>query len=390
MFLLRPRSANLTGPDARAFGQPVQRAPPGRADADGGGDFMTGRIGILTSGGDCAGLNAIIRAVALRAAQEGWHTIGIRNGTAGLAAGTPDTTVLDPARCDTLMLRQGGTVLGTTNRGDPFAGDGGADRILAGWRSLGLDAMIAIGGDGSLAILRRLAAMGDLPLVGIPKTIDNDVAMTEAAVGHSTAVQTATEALDRLQPTAASHSRVMVLEVMGRDAGHIAIAAGIAGGADVVLIPELPWRLDSVVGHIERIRRGGRNFALVVVAEAVAGADGAKVLQPDAAGRRRYGGVGHDIAALIGEATGAETRVTVLGHVQRGGTPDPRDRLIAAAFGVHAVELVRERRFDRMVAWWYRRVVDVPLAKVVRRVRSVDPQGPLVRTARGLGICLGD
>jgi phosphofructokinase-like protein len=351
---------------------------------------MTRRIGILTSGGDCAGLNAIIRAVTLRAAQEGWSAIGIRNGTAGLAGDRPDAAPVDPARCDTLMLRQGGTILGTTNKGDPFAADGMAERIVAGWRSLALDAMIAIGGDGSLAILRRLAALGGFPLIGIPKTIDNDVAMTETAIGHSTAVQTATEALDRLQPTAASHSRVMVLEVMGRDAGHIAIAAGIAGGADVVLIPELPWRLEPVVAHIERIRHGGRNFALVVVAEAVTGAGGAQVLRPDAGGRRRYGGVGHDVADMIEEATGAETRVTVLGHVQRGGTPDPRDRLVAAAFGVHAVDLVREGRFDRMVAWWNRRVIDVPLEKVVRRLRSVDPQGPLVRTARGLGICLGD
>ena len=358
---------------------------------------MTKRIGILTSGGDCAGLNAVIRAATLRATQEGWTVLGIRNGTEGLAADPPLAEPVDPARCDTLMLRQGGTVLGTTNRGSPFrdlsAGDGTAstvDRLVAGWRSLELDAMIAIGGDGSLAILRRLAAIGGFPLIGIPKTIDNDVALTEAAIGHSTAVQVATEALDRLQPTAASHNRVMVLEVMGRDAGHIAIAAGIAGGADIVLIPEIPWHIAPVVRQIETIRRGGRNFALVVVAEAVTGETGAKVLQPDPAGRRRYGGVGHDVAAMIAEATGAETRVTVLGHVQRGGTPDPRDRLLGAAFGVHAVELVGQGRFDRMVAWWNRRVVDVPLEKVVRRVRSVDPDGPLVRTARGLGICLGD
>lgn len=348
---------------------------------------MTKTIGLLTSGGDCAGLNATIRAVTLRAAQEGWTVVGIRNGTAGLACDPPDVTTLDPARCDSWMLRQGGTILGTTNRG---AREDAVPAIVKGWRDLSLDALIGIGGDGSLAILRRLAARGGFPLVGIPKTIDNDVALTEAAIGHSTAVQAATEALDRLQPTAASHSRVMVLEVMGRDAGHIAIAAGIAGGADVVLIPEIPWRLASVVRHIEAVRRAGRNFALVVVAEAVAGEDGAPVLQPDAAGRRRYGGVGHDVAAMIADATGAETRVTVLGHVQRGGSPDPRDRLLGAAFGVHAVELIRQGRFDRMVAWWNRRVIDVPLEKVVRRVRSVDPHGPLVATARGLGICLGD
>ena len=348
---------------------------------------MGKRIGILTSGGDCAGLNATIRAVTLRAAQDEWEVLGIHNGTSGLACDPPEVTRLEPARCDTWMLRQGGTILGTTNRG---AQEDAVPAILRGWRGLGLDALIGIGGDGSLAILRRLASRGGFALIGIPKTIDNDVALTEAAIGHSTAVQAATEALDRLQPTAASHSRVMVLEVMGRDAGHIAIAAGIAGGADVVLIPEIPWRLSSVVSHIEAVRRAGRNFALVVVAEAVAGEGGAPVLQPDAAGRRRYGGVGHDVAAMIGDATGAETRVTVLGHVQRGGSPDPRDRLLGAAFGVHAVELVKQGRFDRMVAWWNRRVIDVPLEKVVRRVRSVDPHGPLVATAHGLGICLGD
>jgi 6-phosphofructokinase 1 len=358
---------------------------------------MVQRIGILTSGGDCAGLNATIRAVVLHAANQGWTTIGIRNGTAGLMSTEPAAKPLDPAQCDAAFARLGGTVLGTTNRGDPFAfpmPDGTTrdrvDEVVAGYRALQLDALIGIGGDGSLAILRRIAARGDIKLVGIPKTIDNDVAHTEAAVGHSTAVLAATEALDRLQPTAASHNRVMVLEVMGRDAGHIAIAAGIAGGADVVLIPEIAWRLDAVVGRIEHIRASGRNFALVVVAEAVPDESGQKVASIDPEGRRHYGGIGHYVADRIATATGAETRVTVLGHVQRGGSPDPRDRLVAALFGVHAVELIRRGHFDRMVAWWNRRVVDVPLEKVVDRARSVDPDGDLVRTARGVGICLGD
>jgi phosphofructokinase-like protein len=358
---------------------------------------MSRRIGILTSGGDCAGLNATIRAATLRAAQEGWTMIGIRNGTSGLMTSPPEVEMLAPERCDAQMLRLGGTVLGTTNKGNPFKmpqPDGSlrdcTAEIVAGYRALGLDALIGIGGDGSLDILRRLAQVGGINLVGIPKTIDNDVAMTEAAIGHSTAVLAATEALDRLQPTAASHSRVMVLEVMGRDAGHIAIGAGISGGADVVLIPEIPWRLEPVVRRIESIKASGRNFALVVVAEAVRGEDGRQVAQVDESGKRRYGGVGHDIAEMIADATGAETRVTVLGHVQRGGSPDPRDRLLGAAFGVHAIELIKQGRYDRMVAWWNRRVVDVPLAKVVRRSRTVDPHGPLVATARGLGICLGD
>ncbi len=358
---------------------------------------MSKRIGILTSGGDCAGLNATIRAAVLRAAQEGWTVIGLHNGTTGLMAATPEAEILDPRRCDTQMLRLGGTLLGTTNKGDPFRfpmPDGALlDRtpeIIAGYRTLKLDALIGVGGDGSLNILRRIAERGHLNLIGIPKTIDNDVAMTEAAIGHSTAVLAATEALDRLQPTAASHSRVMILEVMGRDAGHIAIAAAIAGGADVALIPEISWRRESIVRQIETIKASGRNFALVVVAEAVTAEDGRPVARVTSEGKRHYGGVGHDIAAMIEEATGAETRVTVLGHVQRGGSPDPRDRLLGAAFGVHAVELVKAERFDRMVAWWNRRVIDVPLIKVVRRSRTVDPEGPLVRTARGLGICLGD
>lgn len=358
---------------------------------------MSKRIGILTSGGDCAGLNATLRAATLRAAQEGWTMVGIRNGTAGLMASPPLAEILEPKNCDTQMLRAGGTILGTTNKGNPFKfpmPDGTfkdrATDVVAGYNALDLDALIGIGGDGSLAILRDLAARGGLNLIGIPKTIDNDVAMTEAAIGYSTAVLAATQALDNLQPTAASHERVMVLEVMGRDAGHIAIAAGISGGADVVLIPEIPWRLASVVGQIERIRAGGRNFALVIVAEAAPDESGRKVASRDAEGKRRYGGIGHEIAARLAEATGAETRVTVLGHVQRGGSPDPRDRLLGAAFGVHAVELIKAGQFDRMVAWWNRRVVDVPLAKVVDRSRTVDPAGPLVATARGLGICLGD
>ena len=358
---------------------------------------MTKRIGILTSGGDCAGLNATMRAVVLAAEGAGLEVVGIRNGTAGLLQDPPLAEPLSPARMDSVLLRLGGTVLGTTNKGDPFAfpmPDGSTrDRsgeVIAGWRKLGLDALIGIGGDGSMEILRKLAQQGGFGLVGIPKTIDNDVTQTERAIGFSTAVQTATEALDRLQPTAASHSRIMVLEVMGRDAGHIAIAAGIAGGADVVLIPEIAWQLAAVVRKIDQLREAGRNFALVLVAEAVKDERGAAVRQVHSDGEARYGGIGELIGARLSAATGAETRVTVLGHVQRGAPPDPQDRLLAAAFGVHAVELVARGRFDRMVAWWNRRVIDVPLAEIVGRSRTVDPDGTLVHTARGLGICLGD
>ncbi|MBL8673586.1 MAG: ATP-dependent 6-phosphofructokinase [Rhodospirillales bacterium] len=353
---------------------------------------MGKRIGLLTSGGDCAGLNAVIRAV-VRRAHHGydWNVVGIHKGTHGLLARPVEVEELRPEDDDAALLRLGGTILGTTNRGDPFAfpmPDGSVkDRsaeIIEGFRALDLDALIGVGGDGSLAILSRLAAQGGIPFVGIPKTIDNDVARTERAVGFTTAVATATEALDRLQPTAASHDRVMVLELMGRDAGHIAIAAGIAGGADVVLIPEIAWTLETVGRHVKDMRVAGRNFALVVVAEA------ARPAGVDAAAVKAAGGIGHWLADRLDDLTGAETRVTVLGHVQRGGTPTAEDRLLGSALGVHAVDLVAQGRTGRMVAWWNRDVIDVPLEEVVAVPHVVDPLGPLVRTARGLDICLGD
>jgi 6-phosphofructokinase 1 len=353
------------------------------------------RIGILTSGGDCAGLNAVLRAVVLRATREyGWTVVGIRQGTHGLLRRPIEAEELDPEQFTGHLLRQGGTILGTTNYGDPFAFpmDDGSKRdrsneVIAGYRALKLDALIGIGGDGSLAILRKLAQQGGFGLVGIPKTIDNDVGLTENSIGYSTAVDVATEALDRLQPTAASHNRVMVLEVMGRDAGHIAIAAGISGGADVILIPEIPYKMAAVARKIESVRQSGRNFALVVVAEAVSTEDGEKVTSD---GSARYGGVGHYLGKRIAEETDAETRVTVLGHVQRGGAPSSRDRLYAQAFGVFAVDLIAEGKFDRMVAWRNRRCTDVPLADAIASYHAVDPKGALVRTAQGLGIYIGE
>jgi phosphofructokinase-like protein len=356
------------------------------------------RIGILTSGGDCAGLNAVIRAVVHRATLTyGWQVVGIREGTMGLLARPVRYDVLDLGMVSGTMMRLGGTILGTTNKGDPFAfpmADGTIrDRsaeIIGGYRELGLDALIGIGGDGSFAILRRLASQGGINLVGIPKTIDNDVGLTETAIGFDTAVAVATEALDRLQPTAASHARVMVLEVMGRDAGHIAIAAGIAGGADVILIPEIPYRIEAVANKIRQVRQQGRNFALVVVSEAVRTIEGKELQREFTDGQKRFGGIGGYIGEQIAAATGAETRVTVLGHVQRGSMPSPRDRLIASAFGVHAVDLIAAGKFDRMVAWQNRQVVDVPLEDAIADYNEVELDGALVRTARGLGICLGD
>jgi 6-phosphofructokinase 1 len=355
---------------------------------------MTKRIGILTSGGDCAGLNATIRAVALRAHHGyGWTTVGIRYGTLGLLERPVEAVTIDPRRLDATLARQGGTFLGSTNRGDPFAfpmADGTlkdrSGEMLDGLASLRLDGLIGVGGDGSLDILRRLLAPSGMAFIGIPKTIDNDVCNTELAIGYSTAVAVATEALDRLQPTGASHARIMVLEVMGRDAGHIAIAAAIAGGADVALIPEVRWRLDNVVARIASLRTVGHTSALVVVAEAAGQVDEAA----DPAGDAPTDGVGDWLARRLMTATGFEARATVLGHVQRGAMPIAEDRLLGAALGVRAVDLLADGKADRMVAWWNRQVIDVPLEEVIGRSCTVDRGGTLIRTARALGICLGD
>jgi len=357
------------------------------------------RIGVLTSGGDCAGLNAAIRAVVHRAIEGyGWEVLGIHEGTHGLMERPPKFEELNLRIFTGNILRMGGTILGTVNKGDPFGypmPDGTtrdrSDEVIEGFRELGLDGLIGIGGDGSMKILSRLAKQGGFPFIGIPKTIDNDVPFTEFSVGFATAVSTAVEALDRLQPTAASHQRVMILEVMGRDAGHLALNAGIAGGADVILIPEMPYSVEKIAGKIKSLHKRGRNHALVICSEAVRLATGEAVTQgAEIGGMVRYGGIGHILGDQISKATGAETRVTVLGHVQRGGVPTSRDRIIASAFGVKAVDLMAAGKTGRMVAWQNREVEEVPLEDVVTRYHPVDVNGTLINTARGLGICLGD
>ncbi len=354
------------------------------------------RLGVLTSGGDCAGLNSVVRAVVRHADGYGFEVLGIHKATHGFLVRPVDAVKLTPAHVSGLIGR-GGTVLETTNKGDPFAypdGDGGtvdrSDVIGAGYHELGLDALIGIGGDGSLAILSRLAAQSGWNLVGIPKTIDNDVGHTETSIGFGSAVAVATEALDRLDITAASHGRVMVLEVMGRDAGHIALNSGIAGGAHVILIPEIDYDIDKVAAHLVRRHEAGRNHSLVVVAEAVKDPEGDRHLQTLAQGERRYGGVGHQVADAIARRTDFETRVTVLGHVQRGGSPVASDRVLGSAFGVAAVDLCAQRRFGRMVAWQNRRVVDLPLEEAINSYQAVELDDALVTTARGLGITFGD
>lgn len=360
-------------------------------------ETMTRRIGILTSGGDCAGLNAVIRAAVHRAHILGYETVGILDGTHGLISDPPQCRVLTPSDCDSTMMRQGGTILGTTNKGNPFSfpmPDGTtkdlSDDIIRGINKLGLHAVIGIGGDGSFAILRKLAQKGGFKMVGVPKTIDNDLGKTEVSVGFDTAVAVATEALDRLQPTAASHDRVMILEVMGRDAGHIALNAGIAGGADVILVPEIAYSLEKIANKIKAVKDSGRNFALVVVSEAVKGEGKQDLMITFADGQKRYGGIGNYLGQKIAELTGSETRVTVLGHVQRGCPPTYNDRLVASAFGVHAVDLIAQDKFDRMVAWSGRGVVDVPISDAIAAYQEIDPKSTLVHTARALGICLGD
>jgi len=356
------------------------------------------KIGVLTSGGDCSGLNAVIRAVVHRAILHyGWEVYGIYDGTKGLMDRPMRYKKLTIADVDTNILRQGGTFLGTVNSGDPFAypmPDGSkkdrSNEVIDGYNQLGLNALISMGGDGSMAILRRMAQQGGINFVGVPKTIDNDLGATETAVGYDTAVNVATEALDRLQPTAASHHRVMILEVMGRDAGHIALASGIAGGADVILMPEIPWNMAAVKAKIDSLRGNGRNFALVVVSEAVKTEKNEPVMHKFADGQVRYGGIGQYLGTRIAQETGAETRVTVLGHVQRGGQPSPHDRVLASSFGVHAVDLVAQGKFDRIVVWRNRGLTDVPITEAIASYRAVEVDGAMVHTARGLGICLGD
>jgi len=358
---------------------------------------MPKRIAILTSGGDCAGLNAVMRAVVHRADHLGWEVLGIENGTAGLLDDPPRVRPLKPAEFSGTIMRQGGTILGTTNSKNPFRysmPDGEtrdrSEELIATIKTLEIDALIGIGGDGSFEIMSRLAGQGGLNFVGIPKTIDNDLAMTDFSVGFDTAVAVATEALDRLQPTAASHDRVMILEVMGRDAGHIALTAGVAGGVDVILIPEIPYTVEGIAKKINAVKAGGRNFALVIVSEAVKTPDGDKLQVVYHGGEKRYGGIGEYLGVKIADATDSETRVTVLGHVQRGGSPTYNDRLLASALGVKAVELVDEGKFGRMVAWQNSGVVDVAVEDAIKQCRTVSKDSSLVHTARALGISFGD
>jgi len=356
------------------------------------------KIGILTSGGDCAGLNAVIRAVTFRAIREyNWEVIGIKDGTLSLLKNPPDVVQLKTSYFDGSLMRMGGTFLGSNSKGYKFTESDEVnnkrnytDIIIKAFKDLKIDALIGIGGDGSLKILESLTKKGNINFVGIPKTIDNDVKNTELSIGYDTAVDVATNALDMLQPTAASHRRAMILEVMGRDAGHIALNSGIAGGADVILIPEIPYSIKEIAKHIDAIRSGGRNHALIVVAEAVKKENGKRATVKFIDGEVRLGGIGAYLGDEIYKLTDAETRVTVLGHVQRGAQPTHRDRLIASAFGVHAVDLIAQNKFNRVVVWKNRSVQDVNLNEVAGLSKTINKKDPLIEVARGLGIYIGD
>ncbi len=360
------------------------------------------RIAINTGGGDAPGLNAVIRAAVLAADQLGWEVHGIRRGYEGLLDGAPDGVVRLTRDSVRGITHLGGTILGTTNRGNPLAypvrqPDGSvttidrSDELIRAFEQRGIDALIAVGGDGSLRIARDLAAQG-LRVVGVPKTIDNDLAATSVTFGFHTAVQTATDALGRLHSTAEAHRRVMVVELMGRNAGWIALFAGLGGTADVILIPEIEFDLERVCEKIESRYDGERGFAIVVVAEGARERGGEPVYQEEAGPGHsgRLGGIAERLAERIGDRTGHETRSLVLGHLQRGGEPTAYDKVLALRFGAAAVELVEKGHFGCMVALDPPEVQAVPLARAVAHIKTVPVEGDVVRTARRLGISFGD
>jgi len=354
------------------------------------------RIGVCNGGGDCPGLNAVIRGVVKAARNDyGWRVIGVEDGFDGLI--WPEKTRELTTASVRGILPQGGTILGTTRRGNPFAyevTENGkkvvkdfSQRCLDNMKKLGIDAMVVIGGDGTLKIAHNFHELG-MPLVGIPKTIDNDLFATEVTFGFETALQTATDAIDRIHTTAESHHRVMIIEVMGRDAGWIALEAGLAGGADVILLPEIPFKLENVCKKIQQREEQGSKFSIVVVAE------GIKLPPKDPRGKpippASPGNVGNILAYSLRELTNKEVRVTVLGHVQRGGSPNAFDRLLGSRFGVMAVHLLAEEKFGYMVCLKCDQIRFVPLAQAVGVYKQVDPTSDYVRTARSLGIVFGD
>jgi phosphofructokinase-like protein len=350
------------------------------------------RIGILTGGGDCPGLNAAIRAVAKTAMiDQGWTVFGIEDGYAGFVEGRGRTLqYIDVSG----ILARGGTILGTSNRANPFAwrdpySDGPpedkSDLAVENFERWNLDALVCIGGDGSLTIANGLSEKG-IPVVGVPKTIDNDLMETDLTFGFDSAVANAVDAIDKIHTTAQSHHRVMMVETMGRTVGWLALTAGLASGADVILVPEIEYDLEVVARKVlERSHRGQR-FSIVVVAEGI----GIHQSGRYNGGRTRVGGVSHEVACWMRETTGLETRVAILGHLQRGGIPTAFDRVLATRFGAEAVRLVAEGRFGRMASLRGSRVESVPIVDAIRRPKSVPLDSPLIHVARSVGTCFGD
>jgi ATP-dependent phosphofructokinase / diphosphate-dependent phosphofructokinase len=348
-------------------------------------------IGICTGGGDAPGLNAVIRAAVKSAILKyKWRVIGIPDGFDGLI--WPERSRELGLKDVSGILPRGGTILGTTNRGNPFHHsiiENGvevirdiSDQVIANKRKLGINAVISIGGDGSQKIAHELFEKG-MKIVGVPKTIDNDLSATEITFGFDTALHTATDAIDKIHTTAESHHRVMVIEVMGRDAGWIALEAGIAGGAHVILIPEIPFTLQRLCDYISEREGYGKRFTIVVVAEGVK-------LPPELKQLSRGGAVANLIADGIALTAHKELRVSVLGHIQRGGSPSPFDRILATRFGVAAVELIAQGQFGKMVCLRNAKIESVNIADAVGKMKTVDPSGEMVRTARAIGICFGD
>jgi ATP-dependent phosphofructokinase / diphosphate-dependent phosphofructokinase len=359
---------------------------------------MKTRIGVLTSGGDCPGLNAVLRGVVLAGEKLGWEVIGFRDGFEGLLP-PGDYVVLDRKSTEGIMAL-GGTIIGTTNRGHFIAKIGAGDRAVVASEVIGrakkvldelnVKALIIVGGDGSMTTAMQMQEAG-INCIGVPKTIDNDIEATATAFGFDSAVAEVMDACDRLHTTAASHRRVMVVEVMGRHAGWIALHGGIAGGADIILIPEIPFDYEKIADAIRKRDAAGRLGSLVVVAEGARPKDGQQIKRDmQGGGEFKLGGIGDVVAREIAERTGKETRSCVLGHLQRGGAPTPLDRTLGTRFGVKAVQLANEGHFGSMVSYQNYQVRHVPIADAVNRLRLVPPNGEMVQTARDVDISFGD
>lgn len=329
------------------------------------------KIGILTGGGDCPGINPVIRAVVRKGINEGYEIVGIKNGWKGLIEND-----IMPLTLGTVsgILPRGGTILGTS-RTNPYKKEGDLEKLKENYKKMGLDALIAVGGEDTLGVAAKLIKDGITNIVGVPKTIDNDLSGTDYTFGFDTAINIAMECIDRLHTTAESHHRIMVVEVMGRYAGWIATEAGIAGGADVILIPEIPIDIEEVCSIIKKRHQRGKTFSMVVVAEGAQFKEGTVVVQDkkvDEFGHIRLGGIGEILGQEIEKRTGYETRVSVLGHIQRGGSPTAFDRILGTRFGVKAIELVKNKKFGKMVALVGNKIIEVSIEDAVRALKTVD------------------